>query len=205
MGGRSAASLPAIGEPFVECLRRKLKAALAQLLQALKEKLDVAVPASSSLNTSSGERVSVGLTFPSTAVCVRVAVTTRPRPGTTGSSVDQEAYEESPDKVFLKLQKRLSRSPTQVVRYSFGGKPLFISPLSEEEALSVGHCPFCRSERVFEMQLVPMAADEISKRRGGSTTDSHVDWGVVAVFTCKEDCIPQSNYAFEHVIVQEIL
>ncbi|KAL8275029.1 hypothetical protein Esti_001085 [Eimeria stiedai] len=66
--------------------------------------------------------------------------------------------------VFLKLQKRLSRSPTQVVRYNFGGKPLFLSPLSEEEALSIGQCPLCCNERVFEMQLVPMAADEISRR-----------------------------------------
>ncbi|KAL8448329.1 hypothetical protein Emed_003859 [Eimeria media] len=149
--------------------------------------LQVSVPVSFSLNTSSGVALGVW------CAC------------STGSSGDQEAYEESPDKVFLKLQKRLSRSPTQVVRYSFGGKPLFISPLSEEEARSVGHCPLCRSERVFEMQLVPMAADEISKRRGGSTADSPIDWGVVAVFTCKEDCIPPSNYTFEHVIVQEIL
>ncbi|KAL8434632.1 hypothetical protein ACSSS7_003030 [Eimeria intestinalis] len=107
--------------------------------------LQAAVPASFSLNTSSG--VALG----SRRAC-------------RNGSLDQEAYEESPDKVFLKLQKRLSRSPTQVVRYSFGGKPLFIYPLSEEAARSIGECPLCRKERVFEMQLVPMAADEISKR-----------------------------------------
>ncbi|KAL8433080.1 hypothetical protein Efla_006279 [Eimeria flavescens] len=116
--------------------------------------------------------------------------------------LESEAYEESPDKVFLKLQKRLSRSPTQVIRYSFGGKPLFISPLSEEELLEIGVCPHCHSDRVFEMQLLPMAADEISQR---SATKTPFEWGVVAVFTCKEDCIPTANYALEHVVVQEIL
>lgn len=66
--------------------------------------------------------------------------------------------------IFLKLQKRLSRSPTQVIRYSFGGKPLFISAVTQEEQNRLGPCPHCHGDRVFEMQLVPAAADEILRR-----------------------------------------
>ncbi|XP_026192638.1 programmed cell death protein 2 [Cyclospora cayetanensis] len=120
-------------------------------------------------------------------------------------NMEAEAYEESPDKVFLKLQKRLGRSPLQVIRYSFGGKPLFISPLSEGKEAAGGPCPQCGADRVFEMQLVPAAADEILKRRHPTCASVPVEWGIVAVFTCKEDCIPSSTYTREHAVVQEIL
>ncbi|CDJ27167.1 programmed cell death protein, putative [Eimeria mitis] len=119
------------------------------------------------------------------------------------SIAEGEEYEESPDKVFLKLQKRLSRSPKQAIRYSFGGKPLFISP-PKGKAASVPPCPHCGSDRVFEMQLVPAAAEEIEKRRH-SAGAAPVEWGVVAVFTCRKDCIPSSIYTVEHVVAQEIL
>ncbi|CDJ49825.1 programmed cell death protein, putative [Eimeria brunetti] len=120
------------------------------------------------------------------------------------SVAEAEAYEESPDKVFLKLQKRLSRSPKQAIRYSFEGKPLFISPLPKGDGALIPPCPHCCSDRVFEMQLVPAAADEIEKRRhsGGAAA---VEWGVVAAFTCRKDCIPTASYTVEHVIVQEVL
>ncbi|CDI76313.1 programmed cell death protein, putative [Eimeria acervulina] len=119
------------------------------------------------------------------------------------SIAEAEAYEESPDKVFLKLQKRLSRSPKQAIRYSFGGKPLFIYPVPKGEA-AVPPCPHCGSDRVFEMQLVPAAAEEIEKRRH-SAGAAPVEWGTVAVFTCRKDCTPTAIYTVEHVIVQEIL
>lgn len=120
-------------------------------------------------------------------------------------SVEAETYEESSDKIFLKLQKRILRSPRQVIRYSLGGKPLLISPLPHEEANKAAFCPHCRGDRVFEMQLVPAAADEIYQRRHSSTGQAPIEWGVVAVFTCKNDCTLPSNYAFEHLVVQEIL
>ncbi|CDI75732.1 programmed cell death protein, putative [Eimeria praecox] len=124
--------------------------------------------------------------------------------GNQNSIAEAEAYEESPDKVFLKLQKRLSRSPKQAIRYSFEGKPLFISPLPKGEVASVPPCPHCGSSRVFEMQLVPAAAEEIEKRRR-SPAAAPVEWGVVVVFTCRKDCVPTGIYTTEHVIVQEIL
>ncbi|CDJ40451.1 programmed cell death protein, putative [Eimeria tenella] len=122
----------------------------------------------------------------------------------SSGAVETEAYEESPDKVFLKLQKRLSRSPKQAIRYSFGGKPLFISPLSKRDAMPPPPCPHCSCVRVFEVQLVPAAAEEIQKRRH-SADAAPVEWGVVVVFTCREDCVPSNAYAVEHVVVQEIL
>eukprot|EP01117_Protostelium_nocturnum_P012898 TRINITY_DN4776_c0_g1_i2.p1 TRINITY_DN4776_c0_g1~~TRINITY_DN4776_c0_g1_i2.p1 ORF type:complete len:723 (-),score=237.95 TRINITY_DN4776_c0_g1_i2:141-2309(-) len=64
---------------------------------------------------------------------------------------DNEKYE-STERVFLKFQKRMARSPEQIVRYSFGGAPIWID---NDKPIKLSSCSHCGSSRVFELQLLP--------------------------------------------------
>ncbi|ETW08989.1 hypothetical protein, variant [Aphanomyces invadans] len=63
-----------------------------------------------------------------------------------------ESYERTPlrDKLFLRFQKRVKRSPSQCLRYNYGGEPLWPSPPPAN--LVVPNCQ-CGEARVFELQV----------------------------------------------------
>ena len=57
-----------------------------------------------------------------------------------------------------KFQRRVSSQPRQVLRYAYGGEPLWNTlPASKERAkgISVPCCEGCGARRVFEVQLMP--------------------------------------------------
>merc|ERR1712039_652281 len=96
----------------------------------------------------------------------------------------------------LKFQKRIERSPTQVVRYCWGGEPLWIAappkdfPGSASRSSSAGSCVprcSCGAERIFELQVLPTLPSQLCSATK-TASELKIEWGTVAVYTCSADC-----------------
>ena len=109
----------------------------------------------------------------------------------------------------MRFLRRVSLEPRQVVRYAYGGKPLWCTHPSPPEAREIPSCPSCGSPRVFEAQLMPGAlmylhrldafktcateAEEglpptLDSRRSRLKKLSGFDFGTLAVWSCAESC-----------------
>lgn len=121
---------------------------------------------------------------------------------------DKEVFESAIDKTFQRFAERVAQNADQVLRYEFGGTPLLYSstdavgqlfrhvhsatslnakvsttPSSQQGAIP--SCPSCSSPRVFELQLVPHAIDELEADEEGF---EGMDWGTVMLGVCARDC-----------------
>ncbi|NXJ09336.1 PDD2L protein, partial [Odontophorus gujanensis] len=115
-----------------------------------------------------------------------------------------EKYEKSEvrsvDYTFHKFMKRISVCPEQILRYSWGGQPLFITCPPANFDNSIPACSNCGSNRIFEFQLMPAL---VSMLQGDA--DLSVEFGTVIVYTCEQSCWPANHQTplEEFVFVQE--
>ncbi|XP_010076580.1 PREDICTED: programmed cell death protein 2-like [Pterocles gutturalis] len=117
---------------------------------------------------------------------------------------DIEKYEKSEvkgrDYTFHKFMKRISVCPEQIIRYSWGGQPLFITcpPASIDKGIPA--CSNCGSKRIYEFQLMPALVSMLQ-----SDSDLSVEFGTVIVYTCERSCWPTNHQTplEEFVVVQE--
>lgn len=126
-----------------------------------------------------------------------------------GNSVDSkkevESYEKDipkhGDTSFFKFYKRISRLPSQVIRYCWNGEPLFISDATEQLG-SLPNCQYCGSRKVFEVQLLPALVEGL-KLNNNEGYGRAVEFGTAIVFTCERSCWDDTdNYRLESIIVQ---
>ncbi len=139
-----------------------------------------------------------------------------------------ERYERLPpeERALLSFSTRLKRAPSQVVRYAYGGIPLWSKPLHQPQSsihksnqqsknvystpLVVPNCD-CGAERVFEFQIMPSVLHVLDVDRyasGSQKSDGLIElissggmnWGVIAVYSCPESCEKSRE---EFVIVQD--
>ncbi|XP_067937036.1 programmed cell death protein 2-like [Watersipora subatra] len=100
-------------------------------------------------------------------------------------SAASETYEKTQvahgNRIFYKFTKTLSKSPKQIIRYSYGGSPLIMAPLDGQ---NVTRCSRCGAARMFELQLMPALLQSLSV---GSQSAS-LDIGTVIVFSCSQSC-----------------
>merc|ERR1719433_194757 len=103
----------------------------------------------------------------------------------------------------LKFQRRLERSPQQVVRYSWGGEPLWMAP-PPQEVLSGAWppvCSLCGAPRTFEVQVLPTLHAGLLTAGGKHVISPEATWGTACVFTCSQDCMPE-GHCDEFVVAQ---
>lgn len=120
--------------------------------------------------------------------------------GKTGTMVDTpesdlETHAVSDnDKCFSKFQKRVEHNPDQVIRYKRGGQPLWISadPIPEK----IPDCEACKGPRQFEFQIMPQMLSYLK--------EVDIDWGILAVYTCKHSCSEGSDYKEEFIFKQDV-
>ena len=111
------------------------------------------------------------------------------RQGKAGTllSAEVEKYsgeeEEKKDRAFIKFVRVTKRAPKQVIRYSRGGNPLWVS--DKDSAENVPSCELCSGPRIFEFQILPQLLVSLKM---DSVNESSVDWGTLAVYTCKNSC-----------------
>ena len=98
----------------------------------------------------------------------------------------------------MRFQRRIGRSPQQVLRYCWGGEPLW---LQAPPAMSPPRCT-CGAVRCFEMQLMPTLpsrlADAAPKEKAAALM---MEWGTLVVFTCSKDC-PCEDPKEEFLVIQ---
>ncbi|XP_064015972.1 programmed cell death protein 2-like [Pogoniulus pusillus] len=117
---------------------------------------------------------------------------------------DGEKYEKSEvkgrDHTFHKFMKRVSVCPEQILRYSRGGQPLFITCPPANIDRGIPACSSCGGSRVFEFQLMPALVSMLQ-----SDSDLSVEFGTVLVYTCERSCWPANCHTplEEFVFVQE--
>ncbi|CAG4937679.1 unnamed protein product [Colias eurytheme] len=121
----------------------------------------------------------------------------------TMSDVNESELEEytgkmPEDKVFNKFSKRIARHPDQVLRYDRGGVPLWITAQSDN--IDIPNCPYCNEPRQFEFQIMPQLLNFINI---GIEINS-IDWGVLAIYTCKSSCNEGPAYKEEILIKQDL-
>ncbi|CAG9785075.1 unnamed protein product [Diatraea saccharalis] len=114
--------------------------------------------------------------------------------------LEQYAKNIPEDKVFNKFNKRIARHPDQVLRYDRGGKPLWITSNPIINDADIPNCQYCGGTRQFEFQVMPQLLNFINV---GIDFNS-IDWGILAIFTCKASCNTGIAYKEEHLIKQDL-
>ncbi|XP_043941910.1 programmed cell death protein 2 isoform X2 [Protopterus annectens] len=106
--------------------------------------------------------------------------------------------ESEEDKVFQHFKQRIAIEPEQVLRYSRGGSPLWVSAKNVPQQESIPHC-ICGAERIFEFQVMPQLLNHLNV----DTLDTSIDWGTLAVYTCAESCDTDNKYVPEFLWKQD--
>ncbi|XP_028441068.1 programmed cell death protein 2-like [Perca flavescens] len=112
----------------------------------------------------------------------------------------EEKYEKTSarhgDAVFSRFLKKISPCPRQILRYSRGGEPLFVSePPAPADAAARLACSRCGGSRTFELQLMPALVGLLRRENGD---DGELEFGTVLVYTCTDSCwTPGSGAAVE--------
>ncbi|KAL4704299.1 hypothetical protein ACJJTC_012875 [Scirpophaga incertulas] len=114
--------------------------------------------------------------------------------------LDQFVDHHCEDKVYEKFNKRISKHPDQVIRYERGGSPLWITKNVDFDISNIPKCPYCGGERQFEFQIMPQLLNFINV---GVEVNS-IDWGILAIFTCKQSCNEGLSYKQEYILKQDI-
>eukprot|EP00977_Amphora_coffeiformis_P021079 scaffold8817_cov124-Amphora_coffeaeformis.AAC.2 len=145
--------------------------------------------------------------------------------GTGGQEPDQDLTED--EMALLKFSDRLKRSPRQVIRYAYGGEPLWSrappkqpvklekkrgkSP-AETNKSQVPPCA-CGATRVFECQILPsvlhvLNVDKFVKQSGAASSQLNewycsggMDFGSIAIYTCSRPDTCTSSQEF--VVIQD--
>ncbi|XP_023941900.2 programmed cell death protein 2 [Bicyclus anynana] len=115
------------------------------------------------------------------------------------SEIEQYARSSSADKVYNRFSKRIARHPDQVLRYDRGGTPLWITENTVNN-ISIPKCQYCNGDRQFEFQIMPQLLNFINV---GIELNS-IDWGVLAIYTCKASCNDGPAYKEEFIIKQDL-
>ena len=112
------------------------------------------------------------------------------------------------DEVFERFCRLTRNPPDQVVRYARGGKCVWMHAKGGREAEG-GKCERCGGEMVFEFQVLPQAVYYAERAKNGGSIGEVVkrlrdsaDWGVIAVFTCRESCEVEDRYVREQAWLQ---
>lgn len=114
----------------------------------------------------------------------------------SGAELSRFAGDQEEDKFFSNFRKRIAGEPEQVLRYDRTGEPLWMAEANRLASVDVPNCDHCQGERVFEFQLMPQLLNSLKS--------DTLDWGVLAVYTCKQSCGAEGKYLAEFLHKQDI-
>ncbi|XP_055838047.1 programmed cell death protein 2 [Episyrphus balteatus] len=107
--------------------------------------------------------------------------------------------DENADISFRHFKEQVAKNPSQILRYDIGGEPLWIADTAKTIGtnIQIPPCPNCSAARHFEFQIMPQMLNYLK--------DDVIDWGVLAVYSCKNSCQPSTEYVREFIIKQDII
>lgn len=115
------------------------------------------------------------------------------------TDLEEMAMHETEDnKVFQRFKKRIAPEPHQVVRYSRGGSPLWVSSHHVPTDPDIPPCT-CGAKRTFEFQVMPQLLNSLRV----DSTGASIDWGTLAVYTCSASCNHDNQYSPEFIWKQD--
>jgi pre-rRNA-processing protein TSR4 len=136
--------------------------------------------------------------------------------GGAGGKEDKEVFESTMDSTFQKFADRVGQNPDQVIRYEYAGQPLLyakgdeVSKIFGDGAAGEGkvrsasrampRCANCGAGRIFEVQLMPQAIEELESEEDGL---DGMDWGTVIVGVCERDCTERGQKTGEAGYLEE--
>ncbi|KTW27531.1 uncharacterized protein T551_03030 [Pneumocystis jirovecii RU7] len=107
------------------------------------------------------------------------------------------------DKTFLRFQKRLSRAPTQVLRYirtesnnTKNNDILWISLNGQLNSSEIAECP-CGEKRTIEFQIMPTLLSFLNIDHSEKYS---LDWGILNIYTCEKSCMLANNDVCEELL-----
>ncbi|XP_040889802.1 programmed cell death protein 2 [Toxotes jaculatrix] len=117
----------------------------------------------------------------------------------TETDLEEMAMSETEDtKVFQRFKKKIAPEPHQVVRYSRGGSPLWVSSQHIPSDQDIPPC-ICGARRTFEFQVMPQLLNSLRV----DSTGASIDWGILAVYTCSASCDHDDQYCPEFIWKQD--
>ncbi|KAM8877160.1 programmed cell death protein 2 isoform 2-T2 [Synchiropus picturatus] len=146
--------------------------------------------------------------------------------GLAESELEEMALHDTEDsKVFQRFKRRIAAEPHQVLRYTRGGSPLWVSSQLIPSEQDIPPCT-CGARRTFEFQASLSAALQRAACHSESpiscgvsavvqvmpqllnslrvdSTGASVDWGTLAVFTCADSCNHDNQYCTEFIWKQD--
>ncbi|XP_063228562.1 programmed cell death protein 2 isoform X1 [Bacillus rossius redtenbacheri] len=103
------------------------------------------------------------------------------------------------DRAFVAYAARVKDDPEQVLRYERGGAPLWVSDHHAAQSQDVPPCPLCAAPRSFEFQIFSVLLNHL----GLDAVGRSVDWGTLAVYTCRDSCGQGPTYKEEFLCKQD--
>jgi len=114
--------------------------------------------------------------------------------GKDAESLSKE-YGKDSDPTFTKFKERISRDPSQILRYARHDAPLW--PVSTSQCSAAPPCAVCAAPRSFEVQFLPTLLYML----GVGKEKDDMDWASIVVYTCSLDC-EVDDYVEEFAWVQ---
>ncbi|XP_044202599.1 programmed cell death protein 2 [Thunnus albacares] len=115
------------------------------------------------------------------------------------TDLEEMAMHETEDnKVVQRFKKKIAPEPHQVVRYSRGGSPLWVSSQHIPSDQDIPACT-CGAKRTFEFQVMPQLLNSLCV----DSTGASIDWGILAVYTCSISCNHDDQYCPEFIWKQD--
>ncbi|XP_072236476.1 programmed cell death protein 2 isoform X2 [Leuresthes tenuis] len=119
--------------------------------------------------------------------------------GLAEADLDEMAMHETEDnKAFQRFKKKIAREPHQVIRYSRGGSPLWVSAQHIPSDENIPPCT-CGAKRTFEFQVMPQLLNNLCV----DSTGASIDWGTLVVYTCSASCNHDNQYRQEFIWKQD--
>lgn len=107
------------------------------------------------------------------------------------TDLTQLTSDQKSDPVFARFKTTISHSPEQILRYERHGSPLWMSSEDQLPLERVPKCESCGQSRSFEFQIMPQLLHHLKLDQ--SLDKDSLDWGVLAVFTCKDSCTNEND------------
>ncbi|KAM4743619.1 programmed cell death protein 2 [Anableps anableps] len=107
-------------------------------------------------------------------------------------------HETEENKVFQRFKKKIASEPHQVIRYSRGGCPLWVSSNHVPSEEDIPPCT-CGAKRAFEFQVMPQLLNSLCV----DSTGASIDWGTVVVYSCSASCNHGDQYCSEFIWKQD--
>ncbi|XP_028256835.1 programmed cell death protein 2 [Parambassis ranga] len=115
------------------------------------------------------------------------------------TDLEEMAMHETEDnQVFQRFKKKIASDPHQVIRYSRGGLPLWVSSQHIPSDQDIPPCT-CGAKRTFEFQVMPQLLNSLCV----DSTGASIDWGTLAIYTCSASCNHDEQYCPEFIWKQD--